>query len=225
LAGIRHYKENDPNDLTRTEHYASATDALKIFENDSLLFKPGEKFYYSSFGWNLIGAIIENVSREPYLHYMSRHIWKPLEMNHTYGDVADSSMVLKSKFYGPTGKEAPFEDLSYKYSGGGLLSTGQDLVKFGNALLHGNLPYQKQVESLFQTQHTTDGNPSGYGLGWYVGRDKNGHRIWYHAGDLLNSSAYLVIYPDDDLVVAFLANSQQGLLFDIREVGELFYKN
>lgn len=37
-------------------------------------------------------------------------------------------------------------------------------------------------------------------------------------------AAALVIYPDDDLVVAFLSNSQEGAAFDIRRIGELFYQ-
>lgn len=100
----------------------------------------------------------------------------------------------------------------------------EDLVKFGNALLHSSYFDPTLVKDFVESQFTSDDTPTGYGLGWYVSHDRNGHRIWYHAGDLLNSSAFLVIYPDDDIVVAFLANSQQGLLLDIQQIGALFYQ-
>jgi CubicO group peptidase (beta-lactamase class C family) len=223
-AGIRHYRDNDPADLTKIDHFQSATDALKVFKDDSLLFKPGDKFYYSSFGWNLIGAVIEQVSKTSYVKYMDQNIWKPWKMNSTYADVADSSMMFKSKFYLATGEESPKEDLSYKYPGGGLLSTAEDLITFGNALLGEKKLSHEQVALLMEPYRLADGTLSPYGLGWYTGRDQHGKRIWYHAGDLLNSSAWLLLYPDEEIVIAFLANSQQGVLMDVRQIGALFYR-
>ena len=79
-------------------------------------------------------------------------------------------------------------------------------------------------KTLFQTQHTSDNKETGYGLGWYIGKDKNGHRIWYHPGDSFSGSSYLLIYPDDDLVISFLSNSQIGVNLDIEQIGELFYQ-
>ncbi|MEA5256545.1 serine hydrolase [Arcicella aquatica] len=69
----------------------------------------------------------------------------------------------------------------------------------------------------------TDKQPTGYGIGWYTGKDKNGHRIWYHAGDSFSSSSYLIIYPDDDIIIAFLGNSQEGVMFNVQNIGELVY--
>ncbi|GAB3932719.1 serine hydrolase [Larkinella terrae] len=224
LAGFRDYNEMDWNDFVRTEHFENAIQALRVFENDTLLFKPGSTFGYSTFGWNLIGAVIESVSGNNYLDYMAKNVWKPLGLHHTSGDDIRHAKTNRSKFYDATGQENELGDWSYKYAGGGLLSTTQDLVKLGNALLYGNTIPPKYRDILFTSQRTTDGQETGYGLGWYVGKDKNGHRIWYHAGDSFSSSSYLLIYPDDQLVIAFLANSQDGVAFDLQKIGELFYK-
>jgi CubicO group peptidase (beta-lactamase class C family) len=221
LGGIRHYRENE---LIRMEHYNNSIESISIFKDDSLLFKPGTQYNYSSYGWNLIGATIEGASNENYLDYMLNNVWKPLGMLHTYGDVADSIMAHKSKFYYVTGQEAENYDLSYKYPSGGLLSTAEDLVRFGNELLHGTYFDHALIEQLFETQHISDNVSTNYGLGWNVVKDKNGHRVWYHAGDLLESSGYLLIYPDDDITIALLTNSHNGLSFDIQSIGELFYK-
>jgi CubicO group peptidase (beta-lactamase class C family) len=223
LAGIRDYNEKDLNDLVRQQHYESSTQAIKIFENDSLLFKPGSQFHYSTFGWNLVGAVIEGASGKNYLDYMEESIWKPVVMLSTCGDDNTKSIPNRSKFYDAMGEENNFGDLSYKYSGGGLLSTAEDLVKLGNEVLHGNTLNPLLIKTLFDTQFTSSHKATGYGMGWYVGEDKNGHRIWYHAGDMLSSSSHLIIYPDDDIVVAFLANSQEGVLFDVKKIGEMFY--
>ena len=224
LAGFRDYDENNLNDYIRTDHFDNSIQALKIFENDTLLFEPGTRFYYSTFGWNLIGAIIEKVSGKDYLTYMAENIWKPLGLENTCGDNIKNKISNRSKFYNVTGEEDDLGDFSYKYAGGGLLSTGKDLIKIGNEILYGPHIDTKMKKSLFQTQHTTDNKETGYGLGWYIGKDKNGHRIWYHSGDSFSGSSYLLIYPDDDIVVSFLANSQIGTTFNIEQIGELFYQ-
>lgn len=225
LAGIRDYKEDDLRDFIRTEHFENAIQAMTVFKDDSILFKPGTKFHYSTFGWNLIGAIIEGVSKENYLDYMNKNIWRPIGLSNTCGDDTSSPIPNRSKFYDLTGQANDLGDWSYKYSGGGLLSTTEDLVKFGNELLNGKYFDQNEKMVLFKSQMTLDNKATGYGLGWYIGVDKNGHRIWYHSGDSFSSSSHLVIYPDDNLVVAFLANSQDGAAFDIQQIGELFYKS
>lgn len=224
LAGIRHYNTSDTSDMIRTDHFKNASESVSIFMNDSLLFKPGTQYHYSSFGWNLIGSIIEHASQQNYLDYMYNNIWQPLGMMQTYGDIADSIMVDKSKFYAMTGEEARKYDLSDKFPSGGLISTTEDLVRYGNELLYGSFLDPILKKQLFLEQHTSDGTPTKYGLGWNIVRDKNGHRVWYHAGILMEGSGYLLIYPDDDIVVAFLANSSDGISFDIQSIGEQFYK-
>ncbi len=47
LAGFRDYY--DLNDFVHNEHYENLIQAVKIFENDSLLFEPGAQFHYSTF--------------------------------------------------------------------------------------------------------------------------------------------------------------------------------
>ena len=224
LAGFRDYNENDPGDYIRTEHYKTAREALKVFMNDTLLFKPGTRFSYSTFGWNLIGAVIEGASGENYLEYMHENIFKPLKMNATCGDIINTGIPNRSKFYDAIGDENDLGDWSYKYSGGGLLSTTSDLVRFGNEILHGNYVDARLKKILFDSQLTSDGGTTGYGIGWYTGRDRNGHRIWHHAGDSFSGSSHLIIYPDDDIVIAFLANGQEGVLFGHEDIAELFYK-
>jgi CubicO group peptidase (beta-lactamase class C family) len=46
LAGIRHY---DGDESLSSVRYATVTDGLAIFEDDTLLFQPGARFSYSSY--------------------------------------------------------------------------------------------------------------------------------------------------------------------------------
>src|SRR3989441_4076904 len=59
LAGIRHYR-GDKFVLNR--RFGSVAEGLTIFQDDSLLFPPGTRFSYSTYGWNLISAVIEGAA-------------------------------------------------------------------------------------------------------------------------------------------------------------------
>ncbi len=144
-------------------------------------------------------------------------------MLNTCGDDKTKIIPNRGKLYDAAGEENNFGDVSRMYSGGGLLSTTEDLVKLGNELLHGKLLDPTLTKILFNTQYTSDHKPTGYGIGWYTGKDMNGHRIWHHEGDGFNGSSNLIIYPDDDIVIAYLANSQEGVWFDVQKIGGLFY--
>ena len=140
LAGIRHYEEGE---FEIREHYDTVRKGLSIFENDALLFEPGTRFSYSSYGWNLIAAVIEGASGEPFLDFMQRRVFGPAGMTHTSADDPAPIVPGRARFYtrAATGEvvNAGFVDNSYKWAGGGFLSTAEDLVAFSNALLEGRL--------------------------------------------------------------------------------------
>ena len=44
------------------EHYDTIEDALKVFQDDDLLFEPGAEFRYTTHGFTLLSGVIESVS-------------------------------------------------------------------------------------------------------------------------------------------------------------------
>ncbi|GAA0893025.1 hypothetical protein GCM10009122_27040 [Fulvivirga kasyanovii] len=225
LGGIRGYHGKSWDEIFIQDHFNSCTDALALFKDDPLAVKPGTEFLYSSYGYTLLGAMIENVSGQHYLEYMNNTVWKPLKMLHTYGDIKDSVMLNKSKFYYLSGKEAEPYDLSYSYATGGLVSTSEDLLKFGEALLDTEFLDKQTKSQLFTTQYTEDKQPTHYGMGWYLSKDNNGCEVWYHTGELPSSGSILLIYPQKGIVISILANSPilsgDTLLYDIQKLVEI----
>ena len=213
LAGIRHYKGDE---FLSDRHYASVLDGLAIFKDDSLLFQPGTKFSYSSYGWNLISAVVEGASGDGFLHYMSVHVFQPLGMTHTAPDRVDSIIPDRSHFYDPDRaggfSAAPPVDNSYKWAGGGFVSTAQDLVTFGSAFLDPGFLKRETLDLLFTSQRTTSGEATGYGVGWFVGSDSLGHRWVYHGGGSVGGTAAFGLDRDSHVVVAVLANLTDGPL-------------
>ena len=91
-AGIRHYKYSlsiwPPNDFLLDEEFDSVEESLEIFKEDDLLFKPGTNFSYSSYGYNLLSFILEEVSDKPFLELIQKEVFDPLQMSNTGADKA-----------------------------------------------------------------------------------------------------------------------------------------
>lgn len=208
IAGIRHYRGDEF--LTR-DRFPTVTDGLEIFQDDPLLFEPGTDYTYSSYGWNLVSAVIEGVTGEGFLEYMRREVFEPLELRSIVAEHTDSIILHRADFYerdDETGRvlNAEYVDNSYKWAGGGFISNTEDIVRFGWAHLEGDFLRPETVELLFTSQHTADGSATNYGIGWRSGTDTAGRRWVGHTGGSVGGRAVLTIYPDARVVVAALAN-------------------
>jgi serine beta-lactamase-like protein LACTB, mitochondrial len=207
LAGIRHYNGNE---FYLNHHYASVHEGLSIFENAPLLSVPGEKYAYSSYGFNLISAVMEGASGQQFLPYMSATVFTPLGLTNTIPDDVTRAIPERTRYYKTNGAGGfelePDVDNSYKWASGGFLSTPEDLVRFGSAHLHAGFLTQASLDALFTSQKTPDGKETGYGIGWSVTKDKNGHLIWSHTGGAVGGTSILAIEPDSRVVIAMIVN-------------------
>jgi serine beta-lactamase-like protein LACTB len=121
--------------------YPSLTAAIGKYRDRPLLFEPGTRYHYSSFGWNLIGAAIEQVTGRLFVDFMRENVLEPVGMAHTVEDDSQRIIPERTGFYSaqPDGSfvNAPHVDNSDVYPGGGYLSTAEDLVRLGLALRRG----------------------------------------------------------------------------------------
>lgn len=208
VAGVRHYGDGEFYSTTR---YPSLEAGLAIFAEDTLLFEPGTRYRYSTYGWNLIAVIIEGASGEDYLSYMREHVLDPLGLRSTVADDPEVVIPWRSRFYERTEDgtivNAPYVDNLYKLAGGGYLSTAQDVARFGCAMMRA-VPLQREtVQLLWTSQQTADGEVTGYGIGWRVGLDREDRRVVSHSGGSVGGRSMLLIYPDHDVVVVVTANT------------------
>jgi CubicO group peptidase (beta-lactamase class C family) len=223
IAGIRHYKENE---FETCSHYATVVDALQVFKNDPLVAPPGTKFSYSSYGFNLISAVVQKASGENFLSYMREHVFTPLGLKDTDADEEDAIVPNRARFYDyrndGTYRNSNLTDNSYKWAGGGFLSTPRDLVMFGSAMLHPGLLNQDSLNLLFTRQHTNDGKPTDYGFGWGIHENPGEPRLWEHSGGATGGSAKLFLYPDQGVVFAWTMNTTGLNTKPFQEIGKLF---
>ncbi len=206
LAGIRHY---DGDEFYNTEHYPDVISGLAIFKDDPLLFKPGTKFSYSSYGWNLISAIIEGAADTGYLSYMAENVFEPIGMNNTLPDDVTRDIENKTDYYEVRlfkMRKAPDVDNSYKWAGGGFLSTSEDLVKLGQAWQFATILKPETVELFWTSQKTAKGKDTGYGLGWQIEMDDDDRRWVFHTGGSVGGTTWFGIQPESGFIIAIIAN-------------------
>lgn len=220
-AGIRHYGPNDP--LACLKRYKSVQESLAIFSYDSLLFQPGTAYNYSTYGYSLLSAVIEGASHTDYLSYMQATVFAPLGMTNTGADYSDSIVTNRVRFYEHQQAQlvnANQVDNSYKWAGGGLLSTPSDLVRLGQGLLSGLVLKPETVALLFTPQRLQNGTNTQYGFGWRIGTDSRGRKIVHHGGTIDGGRIFLLLYPDADLILAITAN-MSGVSINLPEVETL----
>lgn len=224
LAGIRHYKNGE---MEISRHYESVAEGLKIFADDPLVSPPGKEFHYSSYGFNLLSAAMESAAGENFLTYMHSNVFVPLGLRHTVADQTAELIEQRARPYRKTDdgplRNAPYVDNSYKWAGGGFLSTAEDLALFGSALLQPGFLKPESLKLLFTSQKTTDGKETGYGIGWFVGKSKSGQKVYAHDGGAVGGSSRLILYPDARVVVAMICNFEGGWQADeVESAGEAF---
>jgi serine beta-lactamase-like protein LACTB, mitochondrial len=207
LGGIRHYKDNE---FLNSKHYENVVASLAIFQGDPLVSPPGTKFNYSSYGFNLLSAAIEKACAEDFLSCMRDLVFSPLGLRSTVADEPSELIDQRARFYthwkDKPLENAPYTDNSYKWAGGGFLSSSEDLVRFGNALLEPGYLKKESLALLFTSQKTKSGEETGYGMGWFILKSRSGERIFDHSGGSTGASSELILYPDEHLVVAMVSN-------------------
>jgi CubicO group peptidase (beta-lactamase class C family) len=118
-------------------------------------------------------------------------------------------------------RNTEYVDPSYKYAGGGMLSTVEDLCRFGSALFGGRLLKPEtlalmervRIDPVLEYVPGKDPRRRDFkqALIWRVGT-LDGYRLIHHGGSVKGTRTQLFIFPEIDLVVALIANCPMDTL-------------
>lgn len=209
LGGIRHYL---PHEFMNATHYDSATASVARFANDPLLSPPGEKYFYTTYGYNVLGAVIERVTGKHFEAALQSLLFQPMQMRET----AFASDAHTTTFY-ERGKVAPTVDLSDRLPAGAALSTVRDLARF--LIATPKLP-PRTLEMFLTPQQTSDGKPTNVGIGWRIAKDDAGRTFLHHGGQSTGGRAFVLVYPRERVGVAFVSNAG-GVPFSEKEAAAI----
>ena len=219
--GIRHYSQpGHPaffQEQFSKKHYSSVREALGMFLGDSLLYKPGQGFQYSTHGFTLLSAGLEQATGKTYLSLVHQLVWEPSNMQYTSPDDLTQTFPNRAIPYTQVMKHLVYlegPDPSYKWAGGGILTTPSDLVAMGDAFLTGALTPLSPQDSLFRPIPLIGGepNPQNYAMGFrndredeLLGYDQKVH-VMHHGGSSPGGSSFLLMVPGDTLSASTMTN-------------------
>jgi CubicO group peptidase (beta-lactamase class C family) len=176
---------------------------VALFKNKPLEFLPGEKYQYSNSNYGLLGFIIEQVSKKKFGDFLRENIFTPLEMDQTFHH--ESMVTLHRKMvegYASDGnfglQKSRYLDWSSKTGSGSLVSTANDLGKWGKALFGTTVLNDKSKNKMF-----TEYVDSGYG--WYLGKQFDKKYIFMN-GRGGGFCTHIGLYVEEKVCVIVLSN-------------------
>jgi len=184
--------------------------AIALFSREPFEFPVGEAMIYNNSAYILLGHIIEKASGMPYARYVQEKIFAPLGMNAS--SYCDNQAIIPNRasgyqIQGPNMRRAMLNDHTWPYAAGSLCSTAGDLLIWLHALHGGRLLSPRSYEEMTSPSRLNDGTPLRYGMALSVGPEISGAMLVGHGGSISGFSAQANWYPDADLAVVVLINS------------------
>jgi len=205
-------------------------DVLTSFQH----FKPVSafrtKFDYDNLLYIVAGELIARVSGMSYEEFVQKRIVDPLQMNNTF--VGSRLIKDKSNFAVSHSSESgtiktidSFGD-QMNAAAGGIFSNAEDMAKWMIVRLNKGQYGPDLKTTLFSLKnhnemwriHTvqeSDENPrynfhfNGYGLGWQISDEKGNLKV-SHTGGLPGMLSIVTMYPDLNLGIVILTNTENG---------------
>ena len=211
LGGVRHYNSDGKGDIPEdsARHFSTMQESLQIFAADPLVAKPGTKFNYSTYGYTLLGCVLEGAAAEKFVDFVRENIFQPAGMDGTRDDDFFAIVPHRTRWYhkekSGVVRNAGVLDSSYKIPGGGLISSADDMARFEAAILADKLMQRATRDLMWTNLQPTEGKPSHYALGWFVA-EKFGLRTAGHTGGQQGTDTAFLVVPDRRAGVVVLAN-------------------
>lgn len=222
-------------------NYDQMIDKLAKFPLQS---QPGEEYHYS-LSVDVLGAIIERVSKQSLYDFMNANIFIPLKMTDTHFTLPDDKTTRFTTLYGLNRKpKDEYNNSEYKQNrlqsgGGGLISTSSDYLKFCRLIMNKGIIHSdtlispELIDEMIKNQLPEGqavfkfmGEPGiGFGLGFSVYLKEwgeNGHQGDFAWSGIGNTHFYCS--PKEDLVVIIMTQKMPASQNLVKELKPLIYK-
>ncbi len=180
--------------------------------------RPGEKFFYLNEGYVLLGYVIEKASGMKYEEYLRKNILDPLGMKRSCFSRENLEKQQDRATPYVLAKDGRRIRSTYPFgitSDGGLISSVLELSNYVRMYLNKGTFNGKRVvspESIREMEEPRIKVPfvfmgdEAYGYGWIITPDFLGHKLVWHSGSVLVSTAFVGYIPDRGIGAAVLAN-------------------
>ncbi|WP_158557166.1 serine hydrolase [Mucilaginibacter conchicola] len=222
--------------LQDTSKIFTLVDIPVAINNDKNAFAsaPGEKWSYSNTGYNLLALIVEKIAKTSFPDYLSKNLFKPAGMLHTYINtplikVSDANRVTGYDYlnFAPwvlqradslRQNQIELLHINGLVGMGNVVTTTEDLLGFDRALYHGKIIKRSSLDKAFTPVRLNNGelavrgwkNTLSYmGLGWCVLKDTTYGKVVFHTGGMAGAVTAFIRNITKDQTVIVLNNVTQ----------------
>jgi serine beta-lactamase-like protein LACTB len=177
---------------------------FEYFLNNPYVSLPGEDFNYTTFGFNLMGRILELHSGKSYMQLVDEHIKQNNSKNFEslIPDKESEKHLYPNRCKGYSkGQVTDDTDVSFKLPGGGFMSNLEDAMEF--CLRISKLSTFEKMILWGKTDSF-----STYGLGFFSWKDDLGNISVGHPGHQQKASTILKYFPKNDVCLVALSNDE-----------------
>ena len=203
----------DPIEATSRQPKA-LDEVMALYAGKYWVNDPGKKWDWSISGFNLLVTIVERVSGQSFPDYVQQNIFTPAGVKST--SYCDDFMLTRGLAHayrkiGGNYVEAHENGMAYN-SDLRFCSTVGDLLQLWRAIRSKNLvrpeTFQQMATAEGAAQHMSAQDPKAqYGFAMILNHEEDHRRIGQH-GSLLGYSGSLYDFPDDQLTIVVLTNTE-----------------
>lgn len=197
-------KSNEENALELT---------VKKLLDQPLNRQPGSSFEYATVNYDVLGLVIEKVSKQPFDMYIKQHILEPINMKDSFVGIHQvESNEIASGYKIGLMREQEYTPPIYRGNipAGYIISNTNDIANWLKLQL-GNSQINSIENKIIQESHILDQSvepfdkDTYYASGWgVIGKEDN--QYIFHAGENPTFSSYFIMQPDEQIGVAVLSN-------------------
>jgi D-alanyl-D-alanine carboxypeptidase len=205
------YQDYWPEDYVMTPMLKpeTAQQIIDTWAKKPLDFEPGTKWQYSNTNFVIAGRIVEAVTGQSLMDFLTQRIFRPLGMHSVWNsDEAKLTQVDATPYYrhalGPL-RVAPKEGRGWMFAAGELAMTAHDLALWDESLIAQSVLKPESYKQMFTEVKLKDGKGTHYGLGVEV-MERDGHRSIEHSGEVSGFVSDNEVLVDDGVAVAVLTN-------------------
>lgn len=186
-------------------------DVYQVVNRQPFQFPTGTLQIYSNTNYWLLGLIVETASGMSYVDYMARRIFEPLGMKRSMHCKDAENLPGHAPGYGIKGGttiRVPPIVHTGTHAAGAICSTVPDMITWLQALHGGKFLSAKSYAEMMTPAKLNDGSTTRYAMGTAIVEDRQGLRYRGHDGGGFGYSSVVNWYPDAQLAIVTLTNSE-----------------
>jgi len=191
-------------------------DNVESLSNVELTAAPGEKHQYSNANFSILGALIEEVTKQPFSKYMEEQVFSPLGMKNA---AANSSIAYEKGYLAgyqswlghPVKSAVTFDNGGTPY--GYITASATDMVQYIKLLSrheHNNF-LSKNAMNLYISPFVQTSKYRYYGLGVRISYPESKEEMIWHSGSNPDARSEVFYLPETDWGGVILTNKSHIL--------------